>query len=392
MGPKGDQGEIAGADYNWTTDSTDSQPDNGNFRLNAPTGEGYIYLSYADVHGGYQGFFVDTVMASTNPVKGYFVAVRPDNPRWMKMFAIVGGVPGDGYYKLAVARIIESGGSWPDNTPVKLTFVRNGDKGDPGAAGPAGAIGQTGAAGPAGPVGPVGPQGEPGLTGAAGPQGPIGLTGNPGATGMTGPQGPQGDNGLAGRTILNGYGPPDAALGEIGDFYVDMLTRQFYGPKADLVWPEPFDLTGATGANGANGATWRLAYGDPPFPPQGNLGDFLLDSATGDYYVLVQTFGGYSYSLVGTLKGPQGNQGEAGAQGETGPAGSVGETGAPGPAGASGPQGPAGPIGLTGAQGPAGPAGPAGPQGVQGIPGSWPTQVGPLGDLSMGEFIQVPTP
>jgi hypothetical protein len=369
-GPQGDQGEIAGVDYNWTTDTTDSLPENGNFKLNAPTGEGYIYLSYQDVHGVFQGFFVDTVMASTNPVKGYFVAVRPDNPRWMKMFAISGGVPADGYYKLAVARIIESGGSWPDNTPVKLTFVRNGDKGDPGAAGPAGAIGQTGAPGSAGPIGPAGP---------LGPQGPMGLAGDPGPPGMAGPQG---NNGPAGRTILHGYGAPDTSLGEDDDFYIDLLARQFYGPKATF-WGDPFDLVGATGANGADGVTWRLGSEVPAFPvTEGNVGDFFLNPLTGDYWVLVQSFGGRVYNWAGTLKGPQG---EAGMQGEPGPAGPAGETG---------PQGSTGPIGFTGAQGPAGPTGPegpVGPQGVQGPPGTWPTHLAPLGDLSMGEFTQ-PTP
>jgi collagen triple helix repeat protein len=382
-GPAGVQGEMAGADYNWTIDTTDSQPETGNFRLNAPTGDGFIYLSYFDVHNGFQGIFFDTVMASTNPVKGYFIAVRPDNPRWMKVFAISGGEPGDGYYKLAVARIVESGGSWPDNTPVKLTFVRNGDKGDTGGAGPAGAIGQTGASGPAGAIGPAGP---------IGPQGSIGPTGDPGPAGTAGPQGPQGDNGLAGRTILHGYGVPDPSLGEDDDFYIDLLTRQFYGPKAGLWGDASFDMMGAAGTDGTSGTVWRIGYGSPPFPPEGNLGDLLLDPATGDYYVLAQTFGGHVYNVAGTLKGPQG---EAGTQGEAGPAGPPGETGAPGPAGVTGPQGATGPIGLTGAQGPAGPdgpEGPVGPQGVQGIPGSWPTLLEPQGDLLMGEFTQGPTP
>jgi hypothetical protein len=43
--------------------------------------------------------------------------------------------------------------------------------------------------------------------------------------GATGPTGP------AGNTILNGIGPPDNAVGAIGDFYLDTSTTTLYGPK-----------------------------------------------------------------------------------------------------------------------------------------------------------------
>lgn len=46
-----------------------------------------------------------------------------------------------------------------------------------------------------------------------------------------GPQGP------AGRTILNGSGTPSNNLGATGDFYYDIVTTKFYGPKLnDLSW------------------------------------------------------------------------------------------------------------------------------------------------------------
>ena len=40
-----------------------------------------------------------------------------------------------------------------------------------------------------------------------------------------GPQGPRG------RTILNGSGAPSNNLGFTGDFYYDVVTTRFYGPK-----------------------------------------------------------------------------------------------------------------------------------------------------------------
>lgn len=46
-----------------------------------------------------------------------------------------------------------------------------------------------------------------------------------------GPQGP------AGRTILNGSGAPSNNLGVTGDFYYNVVTTDFYGPKlTDLSW------------------------------------------------------------------------------------------------------------------------------------------------------------
>jgi hypothetical protein len=49
--------------------------------------------------------------------------------------------------------------------------------------------------------------------------------------GTSGPQGPRG------RSILNGNGIPASNLGLEGDFYYDLLTTKFYGPKpTDFTW------------------------------------------------------------------------------------------------------------------------------------------------------------
>jgi len=107
---------------------------------------------------------------------------------------------------------------------------------------------------------------------------------------------------------------------------------------------------------------WR--YGaTAPSTALGNIGDFYLNTATGDvHYKSAAT----TWTLTGNIKGPQGN---VGATGATGPAGATGATGATGPAGVAGPQGPAGATGATGATGPAGPTGltgAAGPAGTNG--------------------------
>jgi hypothetical protein len=134
---------------------------------------------------------------------------------------------------------------------------------------------------------------------------------------------------------------------------------------------------------------WR--YGAvAPAAALGNVGDFYLDTATGNVYYKSGTT---TWTLTGNIKGPAGvagaqgvagaagATGPAGAQGVAGPAGPTGLTGATGPAGATGPQGIAGPTGATGPQGVAGPAGATGPQGVAGPTGATGSQgvAGPTG-------------
>lgn len=105
---------------------------------------------------------------------------------------------------------------------------------------------------------------------------------------------------------------------------------------------------------------WR--YGaTTPAAALGNMGDFYLNTATGDVHYKSAAS---TWTLTGNIKGPQGN---AGATGATGPQGPAGVAGATGLTGATGPQGPAGATGL---QGPAGVAGAAGPQGPQGLAGT----------------------
>jgi hypothetical protein len=113
---------------------------------------------------------------------------------------------------------------------------------------------------------------------------------------------------------------------------------------------------------------WR--YGaTAPAAALGNMGDFYLNTATGDVHYKSAAS---TWTLTGNIKGPQGT---AGAIGATGPQGPAGATGATGLTGAVGPQGPAGSTGATGLTGVAGPQGPAGATGATGLTGA----VGPQG-------------
>ena len=70
-----------------------------------------------------------------------------------------------------------------------------------------------------------------------------------------GPQGP------AGKTILNGNSAPSNNLGVTGDFYVNNVTHQFYGPKlSDVSWTGANIIQlAAEGADFAYSSSWEIA-------------------------------------------------------------------------------------------------------------------------------------
>jgi hypothetical protein len=126
------------------------------------------------------------------------------------------------------------------------------------------------------------------------------------------------------NTILSGAGVPAVKLGLNGDFYLDIKSMNFYGPKKNNLWPIPISLKGTTGPVGPSG----------------------VDGKNG--------------SSANATAGSAGATGSAGSQG---PAGSTGLAGSTGPAGATGA---AGPTGLTGATGATGETGAAGATGASG--------------------------
>jgi hypothetical protein len=132
------------------------------------------------------------------------------------------------------------------------------------------------------------------------------------------------------NTIRSGNGVPAVSLGIDGDFYIDLKTMNFYGPKANKRWPIPTSLRGPAGASGPSGVDGK---------------------------------NGTTASATAGAAGATGPAGPAGPKGETGASGPKGETGAAGAAGT----GSAGPKGDTGAQGPAGPKGDAGAAGAVSI-------------------------
>ena len=156
------------------------------------------------------------------------------------------------------------------------------------------------------------------------------------------------------NTIRNGRGAPANSLGVDGDFYIDTLKLNMYGPKVNGVWPAPISLRGPAGVDGKSGTNGI----------EGKTG------ATGS--------NGNTSSTAGQqgARGPTGPQGSQGISGTQGLLGSIGLTGEVGPTGPTGPIGPIGSTGLTGGNGPAGSSGssgangPIGPIGLAGSPGA----------------------
>ena len=71
----------------------------------------------------------------------------------------------------------------------------------------------------------------------------VGVQGLPGAAGA---------EGTDGRTILNGSGAPASGLGDEGDFYIDTVAAEIYGPKTAGEWGAGTSLVGPEGPAGGD--------------------------------------------------------------------------------------------------------------------------------------------
>lgn len=59
--------------------------------------------------------------------------------------------------------------------------------------------------------------------------------------GLSGTQGPRGYG------FISGSGNPSSGIGRVGDFYIDLDTNAFWGPKTSSGWPaSPFYIPGQT--------------------------------------------------------------------------------------------------------------------------------------------------
>lgn len=101
-------------------------------------------------------------------------------------------------------------------------------------------------------------------------KGDAGIQGVQGLPGGAGPVGPAGKDG---SVIYSGSAIPPATLGSVGDYYLQVTTGAFYGPKQSSGWGASFSLSGATGAPGSQVLSGTI---DPTIG-LGVVGDYYLD-------------------------------------------------------------------------------------------------------------------
>jgi hypothetical protein len=227
-GPQGPEGSFGGAsfDYNYLTNTTESDPGSGNLKFNNTlTTATALFIDILDINAVDVTNYLQTIDDSTSTIKGHFRVSETADPDNYVYYAINGPHAHDtGYFHVPIAYLSGSVTSFPDGLDVTITFVRTGDKGDTGPAGATGATGAQGATGPQGELGPTGPQGGIGPTGPQGIQGVQGVQGDTGPTGAVGPTGPQGSIGPTGPQGATGPTGADAPTvtainAQTGTFY-----------------------------------------------------------------------------------------------------------------------------------------------------------------------------
>lgn len=168
--------------------------------------------------------------------------------------------------------------------------------------------------------------------------------------------------------ILSGQTPPiDFKDGKDGDFYIDLSGIRLYGPRSNGMWGAGICLKGESCKDG-NTILSGFYY---PLAIEGKKGDFFLDLNTFTFYgpkTNDTTWPSRGVPLIGPV-GAQGPKGETGAQGPQGIQGPQGLPGSVGPQGAQGVAGATGAQGPQGIQGPKGDTGAKGDQGIQGPKG-----------------------
>lgn len=114
-----------------------------------------------------------------------------------------------------------------------------------------------------------------------------GIPGPPGGPGPVGPAGPPGPPG-GGSTIHTGSGLPTAAIGGIGDYYVDTVGDDLYGPKTSDAAPWPLAMETVvvpadtyTHVQSVPAAVWTIAHG-LDFPPNITIVDSAGNQVEGD--------------------------------------------------------------------------------------------------------------
>lgn len=183
-----------------------------------------------------------------------------------------------------------------------------------------------------------GPQGEKGLTGATGAAGKgiskIEKTSTVGKTNTftitytdnststftldDGTDGTNGTNGEDGTKIYSGEGTPAGATGNVGDYYLDTKSGNLYQKSNSFEWDIKIKLKGADGAKGDDGQRGPQINTLPEGSPTPNdadnfiLGDMILHLGTYDLYQVNGDNDNKKWVGIGNIKGATGPKGPTG--------------------------------------------------------------------------------
>jgi hypothetical protein len=84
----------------------------------------------------------------------------------------------------------------------------------------------------------------------------------------------------SGTSVLNGSGVPSNETGSNGDFYINTVNYDIYGPKSSGVWGNATSIIGPTGATGATGATGSTGATGAQGPTDVHIGENAPENTT----------------------------------------------------------------------------------------------------------------
>ena len=145
------KGNFGGAtfEYQFSTNTSDSDPGAGKLKLNNSTVSSATVLYIDDTDGGSTNTdiqaYLRTIDDSTSTIKGHFRISNKLNADDFALFTIPGLTEATGYFRVSCNHVSGSASSFSNNEEVIITFARTGDKGSTGAQGATGSTGPTGA-------------------------------------------------------------------------------------------------------------------------------------------------------------------------------------------------------------------------------------------------------
>jgi len=143
-GSNGADGRNAGLLYTYSTTTTAADPGSGTLRFNNTTlaSATALYISETDGDANGIGAYVNAWDDSTSTVKGQILMRHNTNPAKFALFNVTGTLTDNGTWDTLTVANVVSNGTFSNNDPVKLEFIRTGDIGSTGSTGSTGAAGR----------------------------------------------------------------------------------------------------------------------------------------------------------------------------------------------------------------------------------------------------------